>query len=123
MEITNDDEFEDLNESFDILISSFSLTNTTLVGLLSVRTSRFVIVDNDREVVVGFDTNSTRVLVDEGAGKVVLCVSIFSPGPDRIFSSLVELVVGTRQGSAGYRPWCMMEVPFDKLIICGLLLN
>lgn len=102
MEITNDDDFEDLNESFNISISNFSLTNTALFGLASVDSSQFIIMDNDREVVVGFEADSTIVLVNEGARKVDLCIRIFSPGPERIFSSVVEVLVGTRQGSAGY---------------------
>ena len=101
VEIIEDDDFENLNEVFNISISNFSLSNTSLVGLASIRSSMFIIEDDDREVIVGFSANSTRVLVDEGDGHITLCIEVISPGPETIFSSMVEILVGTLPGTAG----------------------
>lgn len=99
--IINDNEFEDSLETLEIVISNFSLSDEDLVGFSSVSTTQVVIRDDDRFAVVGFGENFTRVSVRESAGSAVLCVEVLAPESGMEFSSEIEIVVGTRPGTAG----------------------
>ena len=85
--IINDDEFEDLNELLVVRVLNLSLSNENLVPFASIDSTQIIILDDDREVTLGFNDNSTTVSVNESVGEVFLCVQIFSPGPDKQFTS------------------------------------
>lgn len=99
--IIDDQEFENLRETLNITVSTFSLDNTALVGFASINTTQLTIVDDDRVAVLGFEDNSTQISVSESVGGVTLCVGILAPGLDVQFSEVIGVVVGTRSGTAG----------------------
>ena len=99
--IRDDNVFEDLLETLTVRVSNFSLSDEDLIGLASVNSTEVVIRDDDRFVVVGFSEDSTLVSIEESEGPVTLCVEVLAPGLDMLFTSGIELVVGTRPGTAG----------------------
>lgn len=99
--VIDDEEFEDLLETLDIVVSNFSLSDEDLVGFASVNATQIVIRDDDRFAVVGFGGNFMQVSVGESAGAAILCVEVLAPESDMEFSSEIEIVVGTRPGTAG----------------------
>ena len=98
--VTDDDIFEEPDEAFEIVITDYALSDSTLTALPSRGSSRLIILDDDRSATVGFDPNSVNPLVDESDNMAILCVGITSPGPQVQFKSLVELIVGTRSQTA-----------------------
>ena len=80
---------------------NLSLWNENLVAIASIDSTQIIIVDDDREVTLGFNDNSTTVSVNESVGEVFLCVQIFSPRQDKQFTSLIRVAVGTRPDFAG----------------------
>ena len=69
--------------------------------MASVNITTVNIRDNDRFAVVGFSENSTVVSVDESAGPAIMCVDVLVPGPDMQFTSVLNVIVGTRPVTAG----------------------
>lgn len=100
--IRNDEAFEDQRESFNVIVSNFSLDDAELIGFSSVNITQVVIVDDDRIVELGFLENSTSVTVEESVGAAVVCVGISIPVPNTVFNSQIGVIVGTRPESAGW---------------------
>ena len=98
--LMDDTVFEDLRETLNITIATFSLSDQNLIGFASVETTEVVIIDDDRIVVLGFNSSAIEVPESESA---VACVGILSPAlaVGARFSSVIRAVVGTRPGSAG----------------------
>ncbi len=101
VEIRNDEEFEDVRESFSVVVSDFFLSDPLLSGFVLTNETRITIIDDDRVIIVGFVDNSTEVSVGEGEGAVNLCVGVLSPGVELEFMSEIEVVVETTNGTAG----------------------
>jgi hypothetical protein len=97
----DDEVFEDALEVLDVRVSNVSLSDENLIEFLSVEKIEVSIRDDDRFVVVGFSDNSTLVYVGESAGSAVLCVEVLAPEPDMLFTSGLDVIVGTRPGTAG----------------------
>ena len=101
MTILDNEEFEDFNEIFNITISNIILSNSDLTAFALRNSTQVIIMDNDREVTLGYEQNSTSIMVKEEVGGVTLCVAIFSPGIDKEFESDITVVVSTRPRTAG----------------------
>lgn len=99
--IRDDEVFEDLLEMLVVRVSNFFLSDEDLIGLASVNSTNVTIRDDDRFVVVGFTEDSLSVSIGESEGSAVLCVEVLVPEPDTEFTSGIEVVVGTRAGTAG----------------------
>lgn len=121
--LINDEVFEDSMETLNITVSNFSLTNEDLVGFASVSVTQIIIRDDDRFAVVGFLGNFTQVSVSESAGSVTLCVSLQSPEPGMPFSSEIEIVVGTRPGTAGENGYVITSKPAHVLHLVPSMLR
>ena len=98
--ILDNEEFED-DEMVEVVISSFSVDDPDLVVLDSRPSVLLSIIDDDRDAVVGFLPDFTVVNGSEALGTVMLCVGVLFPGPELGFESVIEVVVGTRRGTAG----------------------
>ena len=69
--VTDDDIFE---ESDEIVITDYALSDSSLTALPSRGSSRLIILGDDRSITVGFDPNSVNPLVDESDNMAILCV-------------------------------------------------
>ena len=99
IQIIDDEQFEDYTETLSISIANFSLSNLILTGFPSVDQTSLTITDDDRDLVLGFLSDS--LVVSEAGGNVNVCVSVLEPGPELGFDSEVGVIVGTRPGTAG----------------------
>ena len=99
--ILDTDDFEDTPETFTVSISNFSLSDPDLVGFASRPSITVSILDDDRDVVLGFLEGSTLVNTSESVGMAVLCIGISFPAPELRFDSSIVVIVGTRRGTAG----------------------
>lgn len=112
--ITDNQDFESTPETLRLAISNFSLDDPDLVGFVSRPNTTLLILDDDRDAVVGFEAGFTVVNVSEGAGSVMLCVGVLFPPPDLRFESVIAVGVGTRRDTAGQNYLPLHLIPHCK---------
>ena len=96
--------FEESLETFSLMIQIVNVIGTREDGrMLRVLDSPnridISIVDDDRSVVIGFE--SIDFAVGEQNGPVQLCVNVFRPTMLEDFDASVDIIAATVSGSAG----------------------
>ena len=62
------------------------------------------IIDNDRDIVIGFIQNDTILMVAEGNVMVELCVEVSRPAITEDLNAVINIIVATISGTAGMPP-------------------
>ena len=103
VEIKDDNLFENEIESFSFVIESFSvISHREDSRMLRVANStskiNIMIVDNDRDIVIGF--NKSEFTVQEDTSQE-LCVVVMRPTAREELNAFINITVATVSGSAG----------------------
>ena len=104
LEITDDILFENEVETFSFVIEIENVLNsindTRVLRVLSQpNTITISIIDNDRDILIGFE--ETEFSVNEDNVMVELCVGVSRPTLNEDLNAVINIIVATISGTAG----------------------